>query len=206
MVFGRLGPLDLRVAAMGSAPSSDPEDWGFDVDRLRRPSWVFGASTKLSPALDVGASYSRGPWMQEPWGGTVPPPAESFRDFDQELVSADLAYARGPMMVRAEAMLDNWEVPGVRERLRDISYTAEVQWDVRAGLSAAARVGAIDFRPLRTDSAGPASDWDLDVYRLEASLGYRVVRNAGVMISGYRQNVRDSDATLLGGLRLWYAF
>jgi hypothetical protein len=206
MVFGRLGPLDLRVAAMGSAPSSDPSDWGFDLDRLRRPSWVLGARTKVSPALELGASYSRGPWMQEPYKGTVPPPAESFRDFDQEIVSADVAYAYGPMMLRAEAMLDHWEVPGVRQRLRDLSYTAELQWDVRAGLSAAARVGMIDFRPITADGGWSRSDWDNDVYRIEASLGYRLVRNAGVMLSGYRQSVQQADATVLGGVRLWYAF
>lgn len=154
MLFGRVGPFDLRVAAMGSAPSSDPADWGFDFDRFRRPSWVLGARTKVSPALDLGASYSRGPWMEEPFGGTVPPPAESYRDFDQEIFSADLGWARGPMMLRAEAMLDLWEVPGVEERLRDLSYSAEVQWDVRAGLSAAMRVGMIDFRPLETSSGG----------------------------------------------------
>ena len=206
MAFGRLGPVDLRVAAMGSAPSSDPADWGFGLDRFRRPSWVFGARTKLSPSLDVGGSYSTGPWMEEPFGGTVPPPAESYRDFDQEIVSADLSFARGPMMLRAEAMLDHWEVPGVGEPLRDRSYTAELQWDVRAGLSAAARVGMIDFRPFQAAPGAPSVDWDRDVYRLEASVGYRLVRNAGVMLSAYQQNVRNAEGTSLGGLRLWYAF
>jgi hypothetical protein len=205
MVFGRLGPIDLRAAAMSGAPSSDPADWGFDLDRFRKPSWVLGARTKLSPGLDLGASYSRGPWMERPFGGTVPPPAESYRDFDQEIFSADFAWARGPMMFRAEAMLDLWEVPAVQERLRDLSYTAELQWDLRAGLSAAARFGMIDFRPLQAGTASP-EDWDRDVYRVEASLGYRLVRNAGVMLSAYQQNVRGADGTYLGGIRLWYAF
>jgi len=206
MVFGRVGPIDVKLAAMGSAPSSDPAAWGFDLDRFREPSWVLAARTRLSPALDVGASYSKGPWMESLVGGTVPPPAQSYRDFDQEIVSADLALARGPMMFRAEAMFDLWEVPGVSDRLRDLSYTAELQWDLRAGISAAARFGMIDFRPSRATPSGSAEDWDLDVYRVEASLGYRLVRNAGVIISGYQQNVRGAEGTYLGGLRLWYAF
>jgi hypothetical protein len=204
MAFGRVGPFDVRLAAMSSAPSSDPEDWGLEFDRFRRPSWVLGVRTKPSPAWELGASYSNGPWMEELFGGAVPL-GQSYRDFDQEIVSADLAYLRGPMSLRAEAMLDFWEVPGVQDRLRDLSYTAELQWDLRAGLSAAGRVGMIDFRPLQAGS-GPAVDWDHDVYRLEMSLGYRLVRNAGIMVSAYRQNVRAAEGTTFGGVRLWYAF
>jgi hypothetical protein len=204
MVFGSLGPVDLRAAAMGSAPSSGPEDWGFDWDRLTRPSWVFGARTRLSPALELGASYSRGPWMQEPYQATVPPPATSFRDFDQQIVSADVSYLQGPMMLRAEAMIDYWEVPPLDQRLRDLSYTAEIQWDLLAGISAAARFGLIDFGPMT--AWGRTLDWDRDVYRMEGSLGYRLVRNAGVMVSAYQQNVRGAEGTRFVGARLWYAF
>jgi hypothetical protein len=205
MVFGSLGPVELRAAAMGSAPSSDPAQWGVDLENFRRPSWVFAARSKLSPAVEVGGSYSKGPWMQPPYGGTVPPPG-SYRDFDQEIVSADVAFNRGPMMLRAEAMLDQWELPALTQRLKDLSYTAELQWDLRAGLSVGARVGMIDFRPFEERPGGPAIDWDHDVYRLEASLGYRLVRNAGVLLSGYKQSVRDVEGTYLGGVRLWYAF
>jgi hypothetical protein len=205
MVFGRLGPVDLRAAAMGSAPSSDPVQWGWDPDNFRRPSWVFAARSKLGPAMEVGGSYSKGPWMQPPYGGTVPSP-RTWRDFDQEIMSADIAFSRGPMMFRAEALFDQWALPGLTKRLKDLSYTAELQYDLRAGLSAAARVGMIDFRPFRERPDGPAIDWDHDVYRLEASLGYRLVRNAGVLVSAYQQNVKDSDSTWLGGVRLWYAF
>jgi len=203
MVFGTLGPFDLRFAAMGSAPSSDPKDWGFDVDRLTHPSWVVGVRTKPSPSLELGASYNKGPWMQKPVAGSIPTP-RPWRDYDQEIVSADVAYTLGPMMLRGEAMLDFWQVPNVADRLRDISYTAEVQWDLLASLWVAGRFGLIDFGPL--DAGTVKYDWDRDVYRMEASVGYRLVRNAGVMISGYQQNVHDAEGTSFVGARLWYAF
>ena len=147
----------------------------------------------------AGARGCRSPSGQRP-----PSLAQSWRDFDQEIVSVDVAYARGPLMVRAEAMLDLWEVPAVEDRLRDISYTAELRWDLSAGLWAAGRFGLIDFGPL--EGGGRTLDWDRDVYRLEGSLGYRLVRNAGVMLSGYRQNVRGAPGTTFVGARLWYAF
>ncbi len=209
MLFGRIGPLDLRAAAMNSAPSSDPDAWGFDLDRFRRPSWVLGARAKVSASLEVGASYNRGPWMEEFTAGSVSAPPGSatptFRDFDQELVSVDFQYARGPVMVRGEWMLDLWEVPNLAERPKELLYSLEAQTDLSAGLFAAARWGFVDFRPLQSGTSG-REDWDADVHRLEASVGYRFVRNAGALLSAYRQSARGGVSTPLVGARLWWAF
>ena len=49
---------------------------------------------------------------------------------------------------------------------------------------------------------------DHDVYRYEGSLGYRVARNAGLLLSAYQQiqaEADDGDQRLVG-LRLWWAF
>lgn len=218
MVFGRLGPVDLRAAAMNSAPSSHPNAWDLDLDQFQRPSWVFGARWKASASLDVGVSYDRGPWMAEPIAGTILPPPGSpagtpgpgWRDFDQELISADVGFARGPVMIRAEAIRDRWEVPNVADDATGLSGSLEVQSDLAAGFSVAARAGVIDFRPLDdgTGGAGEAEDWDHDVYRYEGSLGYRLTRNAGLILSGHRQVQQggpEGDTTFLG-LRLWWGF
>ena len=220
MVFGGLGPVDLRVAAMNSAPSSTPEAWGFDGERFEDPSWVFAARTRPSPYLDVGFSYSRGPWMEELTAGTIQPLAgapagadpATFRDFDQEIFSVDITFARGPMMLRAEAMVDHWAVPNIVERPTERLYGVEIQWDLVPGVFVAGRVGHIDFRPL-DDGLGAASptgpvDWDNDVTRYEASVGYRIVRNAGIILSAYEQVQSvsvDADSRFVG-VRLWWAF
>ena len=220
MVFGAVGPVDLRVAAMNSAPSSTPEVWGFDKERLEDPSWVIAARTEVSPYVDLGFSYSRGPWMEELTAGTIQPlpgaPAgaepPSHRDFDQEIISVDITFARGPMMLRAEAMLDHWAVPNLAERPTERLYSVEVLWDLVPGLFVAGRVGHIDFRPL-DDGLGAASptgpvDWDNDVMRYEASLGYRLARNTGILLSAYEQiqnNEVDADSRF-AGIRWWWAF
>jgi len=212
MVFGRVGSVDLRAAAVNSAPSSDPSAWRLDGNRLRHPSWVLGARAHVSPALELGASYDRGPWMDaitvgalQPEQGRIP----SLWDYDQEMFSADFAFARGSMMLRGEAILDLWELPNISDRAEERLYSAELQWDLVAGMSAAARAGYIDFRPLSGGSGayatGPRADWDQDVYRLEGSLGYRLVRNAGVTLSAYRQTGGGAH-TLFAGVRTWWAF
>lgn len=212
MIFGQLGPFDARVAALNSSPSSDPEAWGFDADRFSDPSWVAAVRTRPTAEFDVGLSWSKGPWMEPLTGGSIGPPEPGgrppgYRDFDQEIVSVDVAYARGPVTLRAEAMLDRWEVPNVVDRPTERVYHLEVQSDLAAGFSVAGRVGHIDFRPL-DDGAGAARPWDHDVTRLEAAVGYRLARNAGLLLSGFEQLQRgaaDADGRLLG-LRLWWAF
>jgi hypothetical protein len=121
------------------------------------------------------------------------------------MVSADVSFARGSTMLRGEVIVDRWEVPNIASRLTEVGYDAEVQVDLTAGVSAAARIGYIDFRPLSVAGALPV-DWDRDVVRLEASLGYRLVRNAGVLLSGYWQDAGRGGTTVLSGLRTWWAF
>lgn len=220
MAFGRVGPLDLGLAAMSSAPSSAPAAWGLDGDPFDRVSWVATARTRLSPSLSVGASYDRGPWMEKTIAGAFHAPSAApsspagWRDFDQELVEVDATFARGSSTILIEAMLDRWEVPNVGGRPTERSYSAEIQTDVVAGLFYALRVGYIDFRPV-SDGLGAASplalgrtDWDFDVLRYEGSIGYRLARNVGVLLSGFRQvqlGGADGD-TSFAGVRLWWGF
>lgn len=216
MAFGRVGSIDIRVAAMNSAPSSHPRAWRLSFDSFKRPSWVVGATWKLSPSLEIGTSYDRGPWLAEPQTQVAASPPgtptgaapEDFRDFDQELISVDVAFLRGPLMIRAETIRDRWEVPNVDGMPAGLSGTLEVQTDVAPGLFVAARGGFIDFRPFDGAGAGGSEDWDYDVFRYEGAVGYRLAQNVGVMMSGYHQvqTERDDGDTTFLGLRLWWAF
>jgi hypothetical protein len=216
MAFGNLLGIDLRAAAMNSAPSSAPDAWAFDMDRLEDPSWVVAARARPSIDWEVGASWSKGPWMEEaPVDSTAPtPPPGSrpadIRAYDQEILTADVQFARGSTMVRAEVMLDRWDVPNIGDRPTERLYNLELQRDLSPGFFAAARLGYIDFRPLE-GTEGPDGDeveWDRDVARYEASLGYRITRNGGLILSAFQQvqsEVADADANTVG-LRLWWAF
>lgn len=107
-------------------------------------------------------------------------------------------------------MLDRWDIANVEEWPTERLYTAELQWDLWAGVSVAARAGYIDFQPLEINrrKGRRPEEWDYDVYRYEASLGYRLARNAGILLSGYRQiqsMAEDGDTHLIGA-RLWWAF
>ena len=207
MAFTQLAGIDLRVAATNSAPSSAPDAW-LKLDRLDNPTWIVAARTRPTIDLELGASWSKGPWMEE---FTVPEASpEGFRAFDQEIVAADVAFARGATMLRAEVMLDRWAVPNIAEKPTERVYHLEIQRDIVAGVFAAGRLGHIDFRPLARagEPESQAEDWDRDVTRIEVSLGYRLVRNAGLLLSAYQQFQRDAsygDGRVIG-TRLWWAF
>jgi hypothetical protein len=98
----------------------------------------------------------------------------------------------------------------VDERVTEHIYNVELQRDLGPGVFAALRLGHIDFRPLPS-AAMPGvrdRDWDFDVTRLEGSVGYRLARNAGVLLSAFEQvQSQASDAdTRFAGLRLWWTF
>lgn len=213
MVAGSRGRFSYRVAAMNSAPSSEPEAWGFDLERFEKPSWVAGLGVALTPEVHLGASYNRGPWLEEAAGGGAPT-GPYGRDYVQEMVSADLSFLRGPFMLRAEIIHDRWEVPNVGDDPIDIGFSLEAQVDVAAGVFVAARYSGLDFSFV-DDGLGTASSrseggdyWDYDVRRYEASVGYRVARNAGVIASWFTQAQKvatDGDGNLTA-VRFWWAF
>lgn len=215
MLMGGGGPLAFRAAAMNSAPSSEPEAWAWDADRLRRPSWVAHLGYQLSPALRLGGSYNRGPYLETPVEGALNAGREEA-DYVQELFGVEAVIARGGLTLRGEALADRWEVPNVPEDAWDLSYYVEGQYDVAAGAYVAARWGAIWFNELGEGDGGSAlyggSDdlrWDYNVRRLQLAAGYRVARDVGVqaeyMLNGSDDPAEDSAGSLLS-LQLWWQY
>lgn len=205
MVAGVLGGVSYRLAAVNSAPSSEPAAWGWDAERMRHPSWVAGVALPLSAALSLGASFNRGPWLEELKRGTLPEGMERW-DYLQTLLAVDLTFARGPVMARIEGVRDQWDVPNVVTAPVELGGSVELQADLAAGLFAAARFGFLDFRTV--EEGGPAADWDHDARRYEASAGYRMDRNAGLLVSWATTPERsplEGRESLLAA-RLWWAF
>lgn len=195
-----LGPLSFRLAGMNSAPSSEPVDW-YELDVVEKMSFVGGVQATVTPELSLGLSYNDGPYVESPVPNAVT--GYAGQTYDQELWSADAAFARGPLMLRAEVMHDAWDVPNLDERAVDRGYSVEAQMDVATGWSTALRFGQIDFRPI-----GGWGDWDWDVKRLEGALGYRITLNAGIMATfgtTWQEGLADPDDDL-AAVRLWWGF
>ena len=217
MVLGAAGPVSFRAGAMNSAPSSEPEQWEWDVDRMKHPSWVANVGVQVSPALRLEASYDRGPYLTTPLVGSLPAGAEPH-DYVQEIYGAEMVLARGGTVLRGEFFADRWEVPNVDDDAWDYSYYVEAQTDVATGLYVAARYGAIRFNELDdlsggTTGYGPSlgdlARWDYDTRRIQLAAGYRVFRNAGI-VAEYMLNHTDTPlgdpADNLLSLQLWWSY
>lgn len=172
---------------------------------MRHPSLVAGVTAAVTPELALGASYNRGPWLEELTRGTFPAGRDRWY-YLQTLVSVEATWARGPVMIRGEAVHDEWEVPNVPEAPVELGGNVEVQADLAAGLFVGVRAGVLDFRPVEVSTG--TRDWDYDVERYEASLGYRLDRNAGILASWASQSGRSTleRAESLLAVRLWWAF
>jgi class 3 adenylate cyclase len=201
MVTLAKGFLTGRVAAMNSAPSSEPDDWyAFEV--VEKPSFVGGLRAKVSPEVSLGVSYNKGPYVRT---DAVRPPSQSMYSttYNQEMWSIDADFARGPIMLRGEFVHDAWDVPNVEPTAVDLGFNFEAQVDVATGWSVAARYGRIDFNEIST-----FGDWDWDVTRWEGSIGYRITLNAGIMASyAMTSDVGPVDPRdNLTAIRLWWGF
>lgn len=211
MFMGTVGAVSYRLAAMNSAPSSEPEVWTWDPDRARHPSLVAHAGIQLSPALRVEGSYNRGPYLNPGVMGLAA--GAKYSDYVQELYDAEVTYAVGPWTVRAEGVADRWQVPNVDGNVWDFSYSIEAQRDILAGAYLAARVGQIRFNELSPfgpgySGAGVNNRWDYTFTRLQLAGGYRILRNVGAKAE-YALNATVDPATdpsSLFSVQLWWQY
>ena len=215
MLLGGTGPVSFRLAAMNSAPSSEPYAWGWDADRMRHPSVVAHAAVDLFPELTLGASYDRGPYLPRHVDGHLDDGRETW-DYQQELFAVEASYLIGGLELRGEAFADRWEVPNVDQDAWDYSYYMEGRYDVATGAYLAARWGAIWFNELdmgqgayAPGEGGGDRRWDYTSRRLQLAAGYRILRNLGaraeVMISSTDDPGGDPVGDLLS-VQLWWEY
>jgi class 3 adenylate cyclase len=169
LLFGTAGRVSFRLAAMNSAPSSEPEAWAPARDQWRAPSIVGHVAYQFTPATRVGASFNQGPFLE------IPSPYGGVYRYDQTLVGVEAAFSLGLTEARAEFVWDRWQVPNVLEDPVDVSYYVELKRKLAAGLFAAARYGAIHFNEIARSDGGSEA-WDHDVRRLQLGAGYRLNR------------------------------
>jgi class 3 adenylate cyclase len=204
MLSAAFGDLVLRAAALSASPSSAPDEWDLDSDRLQHPSVVVGAAMQIVPELRLGVAYNRGPYIAVIEEGPLPPGTEP-NDFDQEIWNAEAVFSRGRTTMRGEIFFDRWEVPNLTADPRDLSWYVETQYKATAGLTLAARWNEIRFNDL--DAGTIDEPWDRDLRRLQFGAGYRILRNTGISAEYMLSRTDDADPRdNLFSVQWWWAF
>jgi hypothetical protein len=178
MLFGSIGKFDFRVAAVNSAPSSDPVQWDPDFNQGWNYSIVAHVGWRFSPELTVGFSFDHGPYSLESIKDMLPQGA-GINDYYQEMLGVNATYTRGKIAVRMELIFDTWEVPNVIDYPRDISYYLEVKYKFLPGLFGALRYNGIYFNKISYTN-GEKDKWDYDVQRWQLGVGYAFSRRLEV--------------------------
>lgn len=141
-------------------------------------------SRRFGHAWGAGVSAARGAYRARGAQGGA-----AQADDAQTALGVDLEYARGHVLLRAEAVWSAWDVPTVRAQpLAALGVSVEGRWRATAVFDLAARVDRLDFETLQGSTR--RAPWDAPVWRLETGLGARVRRGLGLKLA-LQHNRRD---------------
>jgi hypothetical protein len=148
--------------------------------------WLPGATT-------IGVSAARGAWINRSVLNLVP---EHLRHRNSEsLAGVDFETGVGPWLVRAEWVYAAFELPFISSpdpgTLTTMSSFVECRYRFQPRWQVAGRVEHIGFSDIvGTLNNGAPTSWDAPVDRVEATLGFRAMRNVDIR-GGYQYNWRD---------------
>lgn len=205
-VSGGKGPLTATGGVTTTAPSAEPSDWDtFEPSSPAGASLVGQVRYRVSPALQVGVSYTNGPYMRS--SVVDPVTGAGVPRQDQEAFGVDATYSRGLVDIRGELLVNRWEVFRAPGDPRDVSYYIEGQTRLAAGLFVAARYNAIHFRDLARTNGQP-DRWDYDMRRWQFGAGYRLGRSSEIRAEYMVNDTVDHDDPRdnLLSLQWWWTF
>jgi hypothetical protein len=196
--FGR-EPVTFALALTQgtvSSPRVDDDNSGKQI--------AFRLGARPSHWLSLGASFARGDYVSDNVKAVLP---SGGGDSDQTALGVDAELARGPWLVRAEAIYSAWEVPSLSlGALGSFGWVLEGKYKIRAGLFLAARASGLHFEsvPIGVTS----TTWDAPVTRIEAGAGYNLHRNVIAKFAlQYNERAGGSvTSRLLPGVQLLFWF
>lgn len=181
VALGSQGPVEFALGFVQGAPS-----WPQNARDASPGKTVLGRlGLRPSPALRLGLSGARGPWLPRSFAAFLPAGADLAK-LEQHLAIADIEVAGGRLEARGEAYVNDWETPFVG-RLTVRGGWAEARLGIGPGAWIAAR-GEARRHSKVTGSGGTRRPWDHDRDRWEAGAGYRVTRQATVK-AAWQRNV-----------------
>ena len=214
MAFGVYRSLSWRAAWQNSAPSSEPEEWGWNDAATDRGNWIGAIGWRFAPWVKAEVSYSQGPYLQREVRGPVPGDAD-LAEFNQFIWGGELLFELAHTQVRGEVFHDTWQVPNVRTDPIDISWSVEARQELHPDLYVAGRVGQIRFSDVTVSAIGydglpvfGEEPWDYNVRRLQLAFGHRLATNAEIraeFMGNETEGPHDPEDDLFS-VQFWWAF
>ena len=158
----------------------------------------------------LGASAARGAWLDASVDASLPQ-GQSTGQARQAAVGGDAEYSAGAFLVRGEVIRSTWtlplvEAPTIALPLVTRSMLIEGRYKILPGVYAALRGERLDFSTITgtTRTAG----WDADTWRVEAGVGWSVIRNIQVK-GAWQHNERNGgrvhvDSLVTAQVLYWF--
>jgi hypothetical protein len=160
-------------------------------------------------AWQLGASASRGAWLDRSIDRDLTPPATTA-DGVQTAFGWDAEYSTGPVLIRGEVIRSQWTLPAVAAPQIDaplvaLSVMVEGRYRLAPGFYLAARGEEISFGQI--GGAARSNTWEADLWRVEVGPGLSITRN--VLLKGsWQRNRRQGGAvrhdTLVAGQMVYW--
>ena len=190
-VFGTVEKFDYAFEFKNASLSSRPEVW--DATDLGWENPTYGGRLGFRPdaAWNLGASFSRGAYLQPDARNTAGFPAgRSLGDFKETTFAGDVSYAWHHLQLWGEAFFTRFQVPHVGDA-DTVAYFIEAKYKITTKLYGALRWNQELFGNV-SDGTGGQTEWDRDSYAIDAALGYRFTRHLQAKIQ-YSYNHQNSS-------------
>ncbi|MFC1608056.1 hypothetical protein ACFL47_08805 [Candidatus Latescibacterota bacterium] len=182
--FGFFSKYEYALAVTKDT-MSNPMSFGNDGAQVMGR---FGVRPLIGMRLGISAEY--GSYLRE--GSTGLPDGTSLESVAQKAVGFDIHYSRAHTNIFSEVVLNWWENPNLNKDMGCTVWYVEAKQKLMPGFYAAIRFDQMLFNEF-TDSGGKSFNWDNDVTRIEAGLGYHLSRNTLAKVVWQHNEIQNRD-------------
>ena len=201
-LFGQEGGLHYRLAVLDGTPGLPATKSLKDKDGVSTEARL---TYRVSEALRLGTSFSRGPYLRNSVRASLPG-GVSQGDLRQDLAGGDVQITHKRVTVVAEYLWTRFGTAFTkagpwpeRASLDARGYWAEASVEVVSGLTLAGRWSGLRFGSI-DDGYGSQLRWTPNVWRVETGVTYRFWDDGAAVKAAYQRTRVDSEPSRIENL------
>jgi hypothetical protein len=187
-VDGTAGQFDYR-AALISLPVSNEN---FVPEPAPWPRPALGAGFTPITGLRIGASYTRGPYLNADLGTAIPS-GTFWENYAEQVVAFDGSFSRGYFEFHGEAAVSHYQIP-TRESITGFGAYLEFKYTLAPRFFLATRLEYNKYAYIEPESDAPWEAELVPIYNGEFGAGYRLGAKTLLKLS-YRRDTGSVEAS-----------
>ena len=193
-VAGKVGKFNYALEIKNSALASRPKSWDATQIGFDNPTFSGRIGFRPNEAWNLGFSASDGPYFRPEAAPTLPV-GRSIGDYHELLLGQDISFALHHLQLWAEFYEVRFQVPRVGDA-ETFAYFLEGKYKFTPQLFGALRWNQQLFDTV-SDGAGGSFRWGRDLWRIDASLGYRFTAHTQLKLQYSFQDANADSRDLI---------